>query len=225
MQLARRGSPGEQRTAFAQMTSYGGPAMVFADDWAVPHRRLCHRVRGRHDRRSRTERCRTRFATTPTKGSSRRNSIGLPLSCMVATPMKADRAPRAANVWLLRTRPRRSRRTHRFPTRCCGIRPERTLEVALAKLGVSSGIVAIIGGSEVFDMFLPLYDAFHLTRAAFARIPGGRPLFPSLGQDQTPEQALASHGLNPGPLHDLDAAAGITMTTWTRPPAAETPDP
>ncbi len=100
-----------------------------------------------------------------------------------------------------------------------------TLEVALAKLGVSSGIVAIIGGSEVFDMFLPLYDAFHLTRAAFARIPGGRPLFPSLGQDQTPEQALASHGLNPGPLHDLDAAAGITMTTWTRPPAAETPDP
>ena len=91
-----------------------------------------------------------------------------------------------------------------------------TLEEALAKLGVGGGIVAIIGGSEVFGMFLPLYDAFHLSRAAFAQIPGGRLLFPSLGRDQTPEQVLASHGLKPGPRHDLDAAAGITMTTWTR---------
>ena len=64
------------------------------------------------------------------------------------------------------------------------------LEDALAGLDVGDGVVAIIGGTEVFGMFLPRYDVFHLTRAAFARIPGGRPLFPPVGPDRTPEVVL-----------------------------------
>lgn len=97
-----------------------------------------------------------------------------------------------------------------------------TLQEGLAKLGVESGTIAIIGGTDVFGMFLPLYDVFQLTRAAFAQIPHGRPLFPSVGANLTPEDALASHGLKPGPRHDVDAAAGITLTTWTREPAGGT---
>src|SRR5271155_4995403 len=67
-----------------------------------------------------------------------------------------------------------------------------TLQEALAKLNVGAGTAAIIGGTEVFGMFLPLYDAFHLTRAAFAEIPGGRPLFPAIGTHPTPEDALTA---------------------------------
>jgi dihydrofolate reductase len=91
-----------------------------------------------------------------------------------------------------------------------------TLEEALARLGVGGGTVAIIGGTEVFGLFLPLYDAFHLTRAAYAKIPGGRAPFPAAGTGLTPEGVLAANGLAPGARRDIDAAAGITLTTWTR---------
>ncbi len=94
-----------------------------------------------------------------------------------------------------------------------------TLEEALAKLEVGGGTVAIIGGTEVFGAFLPLYDAFHLTRAAFAKIPGGRPVFPAVGPGRTPEDVLAANGLVPGARRDIDTASGITLTTWTREPA------
>src|SRR4029077_15552567 len=40
-----------------------------------------------------------------------------------------------------------------------------TLEEALAELGVGDGTAAVIGGREVFSLFLPLYDTFHLSRA------------------------------------------------------------
>jgi dihydrofolate reductase len=91
-----------------------------------------------------------------------------------------------------------------------------TLEQALDALGVTDGTIAVIGGTEVFGRFLPRYDAFHLTRAAAAKIPGGRPVFPEVGPNVTPEDALAAHGLKPGPRRDLDAAAGVTLVTWQR---------
>jgi len=93
-----------------------------------------------------------------------------------------------------------------------------TLEAALEALGVSDndGVVAIIGGTEVFGLFLPLYDAFHLTRAANARVPGGRPIFPGVGPNSSAEDLLARFGLKAGPRRDLDAAAGIALVTWRR---------
>jgi dihydrofolate reductase len=91
------------------------------------------------------------------------------------------------------------------------------MEDALAALGVSDGTVAIIGGTDVFELFLPRYDAFHLTRASNAKIPGGRPVFARVGPQATPEQVLAASGLRPSPRRDVDAAAGITLTTWERP--------
>jgi dihydrofolate reductase len=91
-----------------------------------------------------------------------------------------------------------------------------SLEQALERLGVGDGTVAIIGGPEVFSLFLPLYDAFHLSRAAHAKIPGGRAVFSEVGPNATPEDVLARHGLKPGPRRDLDAAAGISVVTWQR---------
>jgi dihydrofolate reductase len=90
------------------------------------------------------------------------------------------------------------------------------LPQALAQLGVTDGVVAVIGGPEVFSLFLPLYDAFHLSRAANAKIPGGLPVFTEVGPNATPEDVLARHGLKPGPRQDLDAAVGVTLTTWQR---------
>jgi dihydrofolate reductase len=91
-----------------------------------------------------------------------------------------------------------------------------TLDQALAQLGVTEGTIAIIGGPEVFSLFLPLYDAFHLSRAANAKIPGGLAVFTEVGPSATPEDVLSRHGLKPGPRRDLDAAAGVTLVTWER---------
>ena len=91
-----------------------------------------------------------------------------------------------------------------------------TLEQALAQIGVTDGIVAIIGGTEVFSMFLPRYDAFHLSHAAHAKIPGGRPVFAAVGPHATPEDVLMQHGLKPGQRRELDPAAGVSEVTWTR---------
>jgi dihydrofolate reductase len=90
------------------------------------------------------------------------------------------------------------------------------LDKAITALGAGDGPVAIIGGPEVFSMFLPLYDVFHLSRAANAKIPGGRPVFEEVGPNATPEDVLTRHGLKPGPRRDLDAQAGVSEVDWER---------
>jgi len=83
-------------------------------------------------------------------------------------------------------------------------------------LGLAEGTVAIIGGTEVFGLFLDLgYDAFHLSRVNKVRLPGGRPVFPQVPA-QSPEDVLASHGLRPGERRVLDAQADASLVTWTR---------
>ncbi len=91
-----------------------------------------------------------------------------------------------------------------------------TLEQALEAIGAIAGTIAVIGGPDVFGMFLPLYDVFDLSRAERVTIPGGLPVFPEVGPNAAPEDVLARHGLKPGPRRDLDASAGVTVVTWTR---------
>lgn len=91
-----------------------------------------------------------------------------------------------------------------------------SLDQALAQFGVSDGTIAIIGGPEVFSRFLPLYDAFHLSRAAKAKIPGGLAVFTEVGPNATPEDVLARRGFKPGALRDLDPPAGVSVVTWER---------
>ena len=90
-----------------------------------------------------------------------------------------------------------------------------SLEQAWNALGLSGGTLAVIGGTEPFGFFLDRYDAFHLTCATRARLPGGSPVFPGI-PPATPEDRLARHGLKPGPVRDLDASAGLTLTIWRR---------
>jgi dihydrofolate reductase len=90
-----------------------------------------------------------------------------------------------------------------------------SLEAALSTLHIGPGPIAIIGGTEVFDLFLPRYDVFHLTRAERAKIPGGRPLF-SAGGAATVDDVLVRSGLRPGPPRDIDAATGVTLTEFRR---------
>jgi dihydrofolate reductase len=90
------------------------------------------------------------------------------------------------------------------------------LEKALATLRIGSGPIAIIGGTQVFDQFLPLYDVFHLTRAERARIPGGRAVFSAVSPTATAADVLIRSGLQPGSPRDIDAAAGITLIHFRR---------
>lgn len=90
------------------------------------------------------------------------------------------------------------------------------LDKAIEALGAADGSVAVIGGTEAFTMFLPRYDAFHLSRAARAKIPGGRPVFEEVGPNVTPEDVLARHGLKAGRRRDLDSEAGISVVAWER---------
>ena len=92
-----------------------------------------------------------------------------------------------------------------------------SLEEAWAKLGAPDGMLAVIGGGDVNQIFLDRgYDAFHLSRVAGVRLPGGVPVFPGIGPDRTPEDILDEYGLKPGPKRVLDAAAGATLVTWQR---------
>jgi hypothetical protein len=92
-----------------------------------------------------------------------------------------------------------------------------TLEEAWAELGAPAGMLAVIGGPEVYGHFLDVgYDAFHLSHAPHTRLPGGRPVFPEIGPDRTPDDVLTSHGLKPGPRKMLDESAEATLVTWRR---------
>jgi len=90
-----------------------------------------------------------------------------------------------------------------------------SFEQALAALGMPDGIVGVIGGTDVFGIFLDRFDLFHLTRVHEVRLPGGRPIFPDVPA-RTPEEVLANHGLEPGVRQVLDAADGLTLISWRR---------
>jgi dihydrofolate reductase len=90
-----------------------------------------------------------------------------------------------------------------------------SFEQALALLGTPDGSVAVIGGTDVFAMFLDRYDVFHLSRAPDVRLPGGRPVFPEV-PTRTPEEVLASHGLDRGQPQALDPANGLAIVSWQR---------
>jgi hypothetical protein len=91
-----------------------------------------------------------------------------------------------------------------------------TLEQAWEALGLSGGSLHVIGGTEPFGLFLGIgYDAFHLSRASRTKLPGGRPVFPSI-PPHSPGDLLERHGLKPGASQVLDQAAGLTLTPWRR---------
>jgi dihydrofolate reductase len=89
------------------------------------------------------------------------------------------------------------------------------LEEALSALGLPGADIGVIGGPEVFALFLDRYDVFHLSRAPNVWLPGGRPVFPEVPV-QTPEEILAAHGLVPDPPVALDPTKGLMLVSWRR---------
>jgi hypothetical protein len=90
-----------------------------------------------------------------------------------------------------------------------------SLEAACAALGLSSGRVAVIGGPQVFTLFLKLgYDCFHLSRAIKVRLAGGLPVFSRQVFGGDPDEALLAAGLKARPPVRLDD--GLTLTDWER---------
>jgi dihydrofolate reductase len=88
-------------------------------------------------------------------------------------------------------------------------------EAACDFAGVHSGTVAIIGGPDVFGMFMDRYDTFWLSHASQVRLPGGEPCFPGVPR-RSPQQILAAHGLQAGAAQILDSANGVSVTPWRR---------
>jgi dihydrofolate reductase len=88
-----------------------------------------------------------------------------------------------------------------------------SFEQALAALGIPDADIGVIGGPDVFGLFLDRYDVFYLSRAPGVLLPGGRPVFPEVPA-VTPEDVLRSGGLSPDPVATLDAANGLTMVRW-----------
>jgi hypothetical protein len=92
-----------------------------------------------------------------------------------------------------------------------------TFEEASERAGVDSGTAAVIGGPDVFGMFLDRYDTFWLSQAPHVRLPGGHPCLPGVPA-RSPQAILAAHGLAAGDARILDVAHGVTVTPWRRTP-------
>jgi hypothetical protein len=90
-----------------------------------------------------------------------------------------------------------------------------SFETACERAGVRSGTAAVIGGPEVFEMFMDRYDTFWLSLAPRVRLPGGEPCFPGVPA-RSPEEILAAHGLKAGEARILDPADGVSVTPWRR---------
>lgn len=90
-----------------------------------------------------------------------------------------------------------------------------SIDAALAAAGVTAGMVAVIGGPDIFAMFFDRYTTFWLSEAPHVRLPGGQPCFPGVPA-QTPQQILAAHRLAPAERILLDAAHDVGVTPWRR---------
>jgi hypothetical protein len=91
-----------------------------------------------------------------------------------------------------------------------------TFEAACDRAGVHAGTAAVIGGPDVFGMFMDRYDTFWLSLAPQVRLPGGQPCFPGV-PERSPQEILAAHGLRAGETQMLDLADGVSVTPWWRP--------
>ena len=90
-----------------------------------------------------------------------------------------------------------------------------SFEAACEHAGVRSGTIAVIGGPDVFEMFMDRYDTFWLSLAPRVKLPGGEPCFPGVPA-RAPQEILAAHGLTAGEARILDPADDVSVTPWRR---------
>ncbi|MCR6734576.1 MAG: dihydrofolate reductase [Afipia sp.] len=90
-----------------------------------------------------------------------------------------------------------------------------SFEDACRLAGVTAGTASIIGGPNVFEMFMDRYDVFWLSQAHRLTIPDGTGGFPGIPA-QSAQDILAAHGLTPAETRMLDAAQAVDVTAWRR---------
>jgi dihydrofolate reductase len=81
--------------------------------------------------------------------------------------------------------------------------------------GVRTGTVAIIGGPQIFEMFLDRYDTFWLSQAPRVTLPGGEGCFPGV-PGRSPQALLTAHGLKASDVKILDVDNDVRVTAWRR---------
>lgn len=89
------------------------------------------------------------------------------------------------------------------------------VDAVAARLGIAEGSIAVLGGTAIYGLFLPRYDAFHLSRAPGIELPDGRPVFPGIPA-ATPEDVLRAAGLRETERRTLDPARDATLATFAR---------
>ena len=90
-----------------------------------------------------------------------------------------------------------------------------SFEDACRHAGVTTGSAAIIGGPDVFGMFMDRFDVFWLSQAHRLTIPDGVGGFPGV-PSRTPQDILAAHGLKADEVRVLDAERDVDVTAWRR---------
>jgi hypothetical protein len=83
------------------------------------------------------------------------------------------------------------------------------------RIGVRDGLIAVIGGPQIFAMFFDRFETFWLSQAPRVHLPDGQPCFPGVPA-QTPQQVLGDHGLRAAEVVVLDAEHDVTVTAWRR---------
>ena len=87
------------------------------------------------------------------------------------------------------------------------------LPEALALLHGPQRSIGVLGGTNVFALFLDRYDVFYLSRVEGVRLSGGRPVFPQVPA-RTPADILHVHGLARDTVER--AAPNLSIETWHR---------
>jgi dihydrofolate reductase len=89
-----------------------------------------------------------------------------------------------------------------------------SFDEAWQRLKIDDGTLAVVGGTDVFALFLTLgYDAFYLSRAPVS-IPRGRPVFPGVGHGVPAEEPLRKHGLVLRSTRLLDPVSETIVQDW-----------
>ncbi len=86
---------------------------------------------------------------------------------------------------------------------------------AWERLRIDDGVLAVVGGTDVFGLFLSIgYQAFYLTRTE-VRIPRGRAVFPGVGtRGVTPDDIMKKNGLVLRSTRMLDEAVNCRVEEW-----------
>ncbi len=89
-----------------------------------------------------------------------------------------------------------------------------SFEEAWSRLGIAQGTLAVVGGTEVFGLFLNIgYDTFHLSRTD-ASVPNGRPVFPGVGLERDAGEVMRKHGLVLRGTRMLDPETNTRVEEW-----------